>query len=101
MQSALGHGCLGLGRRNSRTITTVGRRQTGRPVRPVQGSVLVAMVDPVRRSPRSASRNNPGVTTRPAVTISSCWSSRRGVATVQTNRAYARGICEGIAVHAG
>jgi hypothetical protein len=60
MQSALGHGCLGLGRRNSRTITTVGRRQTGRPVRPVQGSVLVAMVDPVRRSPRSASRNNPG-----------------------------------------
>jgi hypothetical protein len=60
MQSALGHGCLGLGRRNSRTITTVGRRQTGRAVRPVQGSVLVAMVDPVRRSPRSASRNNPG-----------------------------------------
>ena len=49
------------------------------------------------RSPRSASLNNRGH----HATSSSRWSSQRGVATLQTNRAYARGICECIAVRAG
>ena len=48
------------GRHNSRTITTVARSQVGPPVRPVQGSELVAMVDRARRSPRSAPPNSPG-----------------------------------------
>jgi hypothetical protein len=57
-----------LGRRNSRTITTVGRRQTGTPARPVQGSGLVAMVDPGVEVTR-VSIAELRVTTRPAATI--------------------------------
>jgi hypothetical protein len=49
-----------LGRRNSTTITTVAQRQTGTPMRPVQGSEVVAMVDRARKSPRSTSPNTPG-----------------------------------------
>jgi hypothetical protein len=57
-----------LGRRNSTTITTVGRRQTRAPVRPVWGSELVAMmVDPgaevtkvsIAEQPRGSPRDQP------------------------------------------
>jgi hypothetical protein len=62
MQSGLGRGCLGFGRRNSRTITTVVRRQTGRPVRRVQGSELVAaaMVGPGAEVTKVSLAEQPG-----------------------------------------
>jgi hypothetical protein len=89
---------------HSRTITTVARRQTGTPVRPVRGSELVAMVDPgaevtkvsIAEQPRGSPRDQPSR------------SSHAGHHSVEsqlppptTNRGYARGICEGIAVRAG
>jgi hypothetical protein len=55
--------------RNSRTITTVGRRQTRAPVCPVQGSELVAMVDPGVEVTKVNTVEQPGVTTRSAVTV--------------------------------
>ena len=63
--------------------------------------MLVAMGDPGVEVAKVTSPNNPGSPRDPAVTASSCWASQRGVATLQTNRAYARGICEGIAARAG
>jgi hypothetical protein len=58
-----------LGRRNSRTITTVGRRQTGTPARAVRGSGLVAMVDPGAEGTKVSIAEQPGVTMRSAVTV--------------------------------
>jgi hypothetical protein len=52
-----------LGHRNSKTITTVSRRQTRTPMRPVQGTALVAMVDP---GAEINATEQPRVTTRPA-----------------------------------
>jgi hypothetical protein len=79
-----------LGRRNFTTITTVARSPVRTPMRPVQGSELVAMVDPGAEVTKVNITEQPRVTTRPAVTVSSRWSSPRGVATLQTNRLYAR-----------
>jgi hypothetical protein len=87
--------------RNSRMITTVGRRQTRAPVCPVQGS---AMVDPgveVTKAPRSTPPNNPGSLRDQPQRSSHAGHHGVEVATLQANRAYARGICEGIAVRAG
>ena len=58
-----------LGRRNSTTITTVTRRQTKTPVRPVQGSERVAMVDPGTEVTKVNITEQPRPTTRPATTI--------------------------------
>ncbi len=58
-----------LGRRNSRTITTVARRQTRTPVCPVRGSELVAMVDPGAEVTKVSIAEQPRVTPRPAVTV--------------------------------
>ncbi len=90
-----------LGRRNSSPITTVVRRQTRAPVCLVRGSELVAMVDRSWRSPRSASSNNPGSPRDQPSRSSHAGYHGVEVATLSTNRGYARGICEGIAVRAG
>jgi hypothetical protein len=59
-----------LGRRDSRTITTVAARsQIGTPVRPVQGSELVMMVDPGAEATKVSTAEQPRVTPRPAVTV--------------------------------
>jgi hypothetical protein len=89
--------------RNSRTITTVGRRQTRAPT-PGEGSDLVAMVGPgveVTKAPRSTPPNNPGSLRDQPQRSSHAGHHGMEVATLPTNRAYARGICEGIAVRAG
>jgi hypothetical protein len=54
--------------RNSRTITTVGRRQTRAPT-PGEGSDLVAMVDPGGKVTKVNTAQQPGVTTRSAATV--------------------------------
>jgi hypothetical protein len=55
----------------ARTITTVVRRQTGRSVRRVQGSELVAaaMVDPGVEVTKVSIAEQPEVTTRPVLTV--------------------------------
>jgi len=55
--------------RNSTTITTVTRRQTKTPVRSVQGSERVAMVDPGAEVTKVNITEQPRTTTRPATTI--------------------------------
>ena len=55
--------------RNARMITTVGRRQTRAPVCPVQGSELIAMVDPGVEVTKVSTAQQPGVTTRSAATV--------------------------------
>jgi hypothetical protein len=55
--------------RNSRMITTVGRRQIRAPVCPVQGSALVAMVDPGVEVTKVSIAEQPRVTTRSAATV--------------------------------
>jgi hypothetical protein len=69
--------------RNSTTITTLARRQIKTPVRSVQGSERVAMVDPGAEVTKVNVTEQPRTTTRPAVTVSSRWSAQRGVATLQ------------------
>jgi hypothetical protein len=58
-----------LGRPDSRTITTVVRRQIGTPVCLVRGSELVAMVDPGVEVTKVNTAQQPRVTTRSAGTV--------------------------------
>ena len=70
----------------------------------MQGSELVAMVDPGVEVTKVSIAEQPRgyhATSSSRWSCWSCWSSQRGVATLQTNRAYARGICEGIVASAG
>jgi hypothetical protein len=67
----------------------------------VQGSELVVMVDPGAEVTKVSTAEQPRVTPRPARHGSHAGHHSVKVATLQTNRAYARGICQGIAVRAG
>jgi len=86
--------------RNSRTITTVGRRQTRAPVPECREVSWSRWLTRAWRSPRSTPPNNPGsLRDQPP---RSSHAGHHGVESQLSRRtAYARGICEGIAVGAG
>lgn len=67
----------------------------------MRGSELVAMVDPGVEVTKVSIAEQPRVTPRPARQRSHAGHHSVEVATLPTNRGYARGICQGIAVRAG